>query len=136
MSKKTAPPDDQSDVEVTPKGEPVDLAAGQTVMSAPGQDSAPTTEPEAAEPMAEAHAQDVEAQATDDLDLDTAGPDTGLEEIEPELPIFTPVNAMEQFEIAMHEHPNSCLKHLLAEWKAQEREARKFEARQRVRGDL
>lgn len=108
-------PPEAPGVQVTPKGEPVDLAE---------------------EPMAEAHAQDVEAQATDDLDLDTAGPDTGLEEIEPELPIFTPVNAMEQFEIAMHEHPNSCLKHLLAEWKAQEREARKFEARQRVRGDL
>ena len=118
-NKKTAPPDDQSDVEVTPKGEPVDLA--EDTDRGPFADLVPDT-------------------AADDLDLDkpmaTEEPEVATEEDEPELPIFTPVHAMEQFEQAMATHPNSCLKHLLLEWKAQEREARKFEERQRVRGDL
>lgn len=112
MPKKTAPPD----VEVTAKDQPVDLAEG-TEDAGPFDDLAPDTAPET---------------ATDDLDLDTPA----AEEPEPELPIFTPVHAMEQFEAAMGQYPNSCLKHMLAEWKSQEREARKFEERQRVRGDI
>lgn len=125
MSKKTAPPDDQSDVEVTPKGEPVDLA--EDTEEWPTQDGPFDGKANTADPAAQ----------SDDLDLDKP---MVSEEVEPELPlpepVFTPVNAMEAFEAAMGTHPNSCLKHLLAEWKSQEREARKFEERQRVRGDL
>jgi hypothetical protein len=115
MSKKTAAPD----VEVTAKDEPVDLAEGTD--KGPFDDLEPDTAPET---------------ATDDLDLDTPVPGDGEGEGEPEPPIFTPVHAMEQFEQAMAAYPNSCLKHMLAEWKSQEREARKFEERQRVRGDI
>ena len=112
-------------VEVTPKGEPVDLTEG-------AEDKGPfdDLEPDTPGPTG----------PSEDLDLDkpmaTEEPEVATEEDEPELPIFTPVHAMEQFEQAMAAYPNSCLKHLLLEWKAQEREARKFEERQRVRGDL
>lgn len=119
MPKKTAPTseavgEDQPDPKVTPKGEPVDLTED------PPKGAAETT----VEP----------ADQSDDLDLDTP-----VSEDEPDtdrMTVFTPVNAMEAFEEAMAAHPNTCLKHMLLEWKAQEREARNFEQRQRVRGDL
>lgn len=117
MPKKTAAPD----LKVTAKNEPVDLAKGND--PGPFDDLEPDT---ATEPA---------AQSEDDLDLDT--PVT--EEDEPDTDIgkpFTPVMAMEAFEAAMAQYPNSCLKHMLAEWKSQQREARKFEERQRVRGDI
>ncbi len=114
MPKKTAERDDQSDVEVTPKGEPVDLT----------------------EPMAETHAQDVEAQDTEATTPELEPTVAEEAEVEEGPPPMTPVVAMCQFEVAMAEYPNSCLKHMLAEWKSQEREARKFEERQRVRGDI
>lgn len=119
MPKKTAPTseavgEDQPDPKVTPKGEPVDLTE-----DSPKGAAETTVEP---------------ADQSDDLDLDTP-----VSEDEPDtdrMTVFTPVNAMEAFEEAMAAHPNTCLKHMLLEWKAQETEARKFEERQRVRGDL
>ncbi len=104
-------------VKVEPKGEPVDLVEGTD--QGPFDDLKPDTAPET---------------ATDDLDLDT--PVSEDEFDSDRTTVFTPVNAMEAFEEAMAAHPNSCLKHMLLEWKAQETEARKFEERQRVRGDL
>lgn len=152
MPKKTAPTseavgDDQPAVKaaakVAPKDEPVDLAKD--------------TDPGPFDDLETDTATEPAAQSEDDLDLDKpmtreeAEPELPtsmqahslrsldaplVEEPERELPIFTPVHAMEQFEVAMGQYPNSCLKHMLAEWKSQEREARKFEERQRVRGDI
>lgn len=164
MPKKTAPTseavgDDQPAVKaaakVAPKGEPVDLAKGDdpgpfddlepdtaTEPAAQSEDDLDLDKPmtrEEAEPelptSMQAHslrplASSVQPHSLRNLDAPL------VEEPERELPIFTPVHAMEQFEVAMGQYPNSCLKHMLAEWKSQEREARKFEERQRVRGDI
>lgn len=114
-------------VEVTAKDEPVDLAEGT--------DKGPFDDLEPTGPELPAQSEDL------DLDKPVMTSDESIDEPElalPEVPepIFTPVHAMEQFEAAMGQYPNSCLKHLLLEWKAQEREARKFEERQRIRGDI